>query len=294
MPFDITTIAPEARNEYIRIGRSYSSAVTLAQINKHLSALQKYGAELVQHGFSVADGQQATDARDALEAESSGRAGIQGVDQATTQAHHDALAAGRQERENGRGVLGATARTLRQAGGDANVATATTIDGALRKTRISPRFDGEKLVDQLEVLRSTLALPAVAAAAADRGGPEAVAALTQTAARLRASNKAIAGRGTLSATERMDLLEGLLVTLARSARKAAVAAAKRLGQPAVAGEFALSDLKKGRSSATTPAQKKEAKAAAATAAATTAATATAAAGARVAGAGEGAGEPASA
>lgn len=273
MAFDITTIAPEARKEYIRIGRSYSAAVTLAQINKHLSALQTYGTELVQHGFSVADGQQATDARDALEAESSGRAGIQGVDQATTQAHRDALAAGRQERANARGVLGATAQALRRAGGEANVATATTIEGALRQTRISPKDDGEKLVDQLEVLRSTLALLAVAAAATDRGGPEAVAALTQAAARLRASNKAIAGRGTLSATERMDLLEGLLVTLARSARKAAVAAAKRLGLPAVANEFALSDLKKGRSGATAPAQKKEAAAAATAAATATAITA---------------------
>ena len=242
MSFDVSGIAPEMRTIYIRLGRRFSSRDTLAQANKHVSALEKYGVELVRHGFSVADGQQLGGGRDALVAAGAGRTGAQGDDRATTLAHREVLAVGRQERLSARGVLGATARARREAGGEAALATAAKIEGKLRQTRKSPENDGEKVAEQLEVLRATMVDPEVAAAAIDRGGPEAVVSLDGVITRLRASNKAVAGRGTRAETEHLDLLDGLVVTLARSARKAAVAAARRLGTPAVAAAFALSEL----------------------------------------------------
>ena len=61
--------------------------------------------------------------------------------------------------------------------------------------------------------------------------------------RLRASVAARAGSpGTPAETEQLDLLDGIIVALVRGARKAARAAAKRLGTPALTADFELTKL----------------------------------------------------
>jgi hypothetical protein len=49
-------------------------------------------------------------------------------------------------------------------------------------------------------------------------------------------------RGTRVETEQLDLLDGIIVTLVRNARKAARAAAKRLGKPSLVADFELTKL----------------------------------------------------
>jgi hypothetical protein len=51
-------------------------------------------------------------------------------------------------------------------------------------------------------------------------------------------------RGTLAETEKLDLIDGIIVSLVRMAQKAGDAAAKELGEPSIATAFELSVLYK--------------------------------------------------
>ncbi len=107
--------------------------------------------------------------------------------------------------------------------------------------------DAEGLAKQLDALRAVLKHPAVAEAAQKRGGPQAALDLEAKAMALRAAAKAKAEpRGTPVETETLDLIDGIIVSLARTAREAAEAAARELGEPAIATAFELSALYKRR------------------------------------------------
>lgn len=246
MAFDESTISGPARMKYLRLGRQFSSTLVLALANQYVEALVKHGAALVAHGYGADDALLMTDARDALQGASAGRTGAKGNKTTLSAGQRDALKAGRAARRSGRSVLVAGARTLRQAGGDAAEEAARGIDGILAATGKSPRYDGEALAAQLDAIRVKLVEPAVAAAVASRGGPAAVARLQAAATTLRVSIQKNAGAGTNEATELMDLLDGLIVTLARNARKAALEAAAELGKPAIAEAFHMRELYAGK------------------------------------------------
>jgi hypothetical protein len=57
-----------------------------------------------------------------------------------------------------------------------------------------------------------------------------------------ASQTTAAPRGTPQETEQLDLLDGIILSLVRSAREAADAASKALGEPALVAEFELTEL----------------------------------------------------
>jgi hypothetical protein len=240
MAFDFSALSPEGRAGYIRIGRQWGSDDTLDQANKTLKALERYGAELVRHGFATEDAVMLRDARDGLVEEGVGRAGEVGVKKVTSKTYVDAIQTGKSQRESARSILSGVARVLRDRGGaDDTVRTITT---ALEQTRTA-EDDADKLAGQLTTLREPLTNAVVATAAENRGGPQAVAALNTQIEALRAAAKERAtGPGTPAATERLDILDGIIISLARAARKAARAASKRLGTPAMLVEFELSHL----------------------------------------------------
>lgn len=239
MAFDESTISADARRRYLRIGRRFGSTAALALARQHLEALEKHAAALVEHGFGAEDAQQYAEAREALQAASTGRTAALGRRRSLVDGHKDALVAAGRARRSGRAILEQAARALREGGGEAAEDAARVIEGALAQTRRGPERDGEKLAEQLDVLRAKLGAPAVAAVTAGRGGPEAVARMQKAAAALRALTQQKTGREPAEATELLNLLEGLVVTLARSAWKAAREAAKELGRPALAEAFDL-------------------------------------------------------
>jgi len=67
-------------------------------------------------------------------------------------------------------------------------------------------------------------------------------ALAQAAAALRAAEKENTGGGTVLSTEEMDVIDGVIVTLCRAAKKAARIAAHELAQPAITTAFALTHI----------------------------------------------------
>ena len=128
--------------------------------------------------------------------------------------------------------------------------SAQEIEATLEQTRTS-QDDPEKLATQLDLLRKTLNLPAVTTITVQSGGPEAITDLEASAVALRDAAQGKAGGGTVGATENIDILDGIIVTLARSARKAARAAARKLRQPALATAFELSHIYDNRSESST-------------------------------------------
>ena len=166
----------------------------------------------------------------------------------TNHAYVDALAHGKAKREDARAILDNGKRALRESNEASAEAGVNVIKVALEQTR-SAGADGDKLADQLDTLGTALGHPHVVAELAGRGGPEAAVELQVAAVALRAASKDRAGApGTPAETEQLNLLDGIIVGLARGARKAARAASKRLGTPALAADFELTKLYASRSS----------------------------------------------
>jgi hypothetical protein len=119
---------------------------------------------------------------------------------------------------------------------------ARAIDAVLGKGAVAGD-DAEKLSTQLDQLRTTLEDSTIKPVVAERGGPKAAADLKTQASILReASQTTAAPRGTPQETEQLDLLDGIILSLVRSAREAADAASKALGEPALVAEFELTEL----------------------------------------------------
>lgn len=239
MTLDLDKIPAATRKELIDVGRRFGSEDTLAQAEQTLSALEQYGAKLALWGFNDADRKRLEDARDGLMEAGVGREAARAGKKATNQAYADALKDGKAKRLRAHAVLSGARRALADQG-DADAVRA--IDAELAHASTAGT-NASALAGQLDTLQKVLTVPAVAKAAKGRGGPEVVAALATSAAALRAvSQEAATGPGTPAATELLDLLDGIIVALARDARKAARAAAKEAAEPAMATAFELSKL----------------------------------------------------
>jgi cell division septation protein DedD len=257
MTIDLSTMSPKARAEYVRIGRQYGSTDTLAQANQTLTGLGKCAPELVRHGFSLGDSARLAGARDGLEEAGVGRIGVAGNRKVTNHAYVDALAHGKAKREDARSILDNGKRALRESTEASAETGVNVIKVALEQTR-SAGADGDKLADQLDTLSAALSHSLVAPELLGRGGPEAVIELQSASGALRATSKERAGApGTPAETEQLNLLDGIIVGLVRGARKAARAAAKRLGTPALVADFELTKLyaSRGAGKKATPAEK---------------------------------------
>ena len=242
MPIDLSTLSPHARAEYIRIGRQYGSTDTLAQANQTLTGLVKYAPELTRHGFSLGDGTRLEGARDGLIEAGVDRSGKVGTRKVTSHAYVDALAHGKAKREDARSILDNAKRALSERVDATAAAGVNVIKAALQQTR-SAGADGDKLAGHLDTLRLALGDPNVLVEVSGRGGLDAGIDLQIAADTLRAASKERAGApGTPAETELLNLLDGIIVGLARGARKAARAAAKRLGMPALMADFELTKL----------------------------------------------------
>lgn len=247
MSIDLSSLSPQARSSYIRIGRQFGSPDTLAQANQTLQGLAAHGADLLAHGFGAADHQRLTDARDALLEAGVGRFEARTEKSVTSATYLAQMKAGKAARAVVISILGACRCALHEQNGSAAADGVKQIDAALLQTRAAGD-DAVKLAEQLDLLRSVLVEPVVATVAKDRGGPAAAAELLDCASALRAALAARAGAaGTPVETEYLDLLDGIVVTFARQARRAARAAAKRLGKPAMVADFELNKLYERRS-----------------------------------------------
>ncbi|AKT38646.1 hypothetical protein [Chondromyces crocatus] len=240
MPFDPSSLSAQARARYIRLGRSYSAHVTLAQANETLGALGRHEGALEGYGFSRGDGGRLAEVRDALVSASVRRTGEVGVRRQERGVYAGALRKGREGREVGRAVLLGVLVELRdrgEVGGEQRL-----VETALAMTSRLPEGKGEgvALCGQLGLLLEALKVPGVGGLAAGRGGVEGLGALEGALEGLEEGlQRRPAGGGTPEETERVYLLGGMVVTLVRQARRAARNAGRALGLGSIGEVFGL-------------------------------------------------------
>ncbi|AKT39321.1 hypothetical protein [Chondromyces crocatus] len=239
---DLTNIAPGRRTELISQGRRFGSELVLAQARKTLAALQTHGSKLVDFGFGSADTTELAAAYEELVTSGGVREGRRTTKKQNSLGYHRAFRDALDIRLRARAVLTSGRRALaRTEGADVEQAI-RLIDSVLARGSVAPQ-DAGPLANQLDELRLALGDATIAPIVASRGGPSAVTELAEHATLVRAADKAIAGpRGTPEHTERLDLVDGVVLELVRSAREAAEVASKALGEPALVTVFSLSEL----------------------------------------------------
>jgi len=154
------------------------------------------------------------------------------------QVHVDARRSARQERRSVRLLLGIALVKLRDSG---DTQTALVVKTALEQTnRLRSPAD---LFNHLQLLHGALTHPVVVAVIATRGGARATRRLVEARDALSLATRENAGHPEVRAqVEVREVIEGVLVSLARSAAEAARLASRRLGLPSIATSFRLTHL----------------------------------------------------
>lgn len=233
----VEDLSPESRAEYRESGSHFGSQDTKAQGEKAMNALAKYGPVIAPYGFPVADGDRLGAVLGEQTAAGVGRESEKTAKKVTNKAYVTASKGAKRIRRHARTVLENARRPLRES--KTGQQAVADIDSVLERTQRSGA-NAMALAQQLELLHETLSNPTIATAAADRGGPEAIAQIDLALPTLRAADAGRAApRGTPAETELIDVLDGMIVALVRDARRAARAAAEALGQPAIAKAFEL-------------------------------------------------------
>jgi hypothetical protein len=239
MPLVISLLSSRARERYLAIGRRYASGDTLAQAHKTLAAHDKYGALILPYGWGMGDAGRLGEARDQLHARkvdhNQATNDRRVVRTSRTTARRDA----RSERLCSRSVLTLALGTLIE---DDELAAADRVEAALEQTSADPD-DDQGLVEQLDTLGGVLADPLVAKAIEDRGGEAIARRRTDAHTALMSSMRQRGATPEISAVaDERDILDGIIVSLARAARNASRIAARHLGQPAIEVAFRLTHL----------------------------------------------------
>ncbi|EYF08387.1 hypothetical protein [Chondromyces apiculatus] len=239
---DLTNIAPVRRAELIAAGQRFGSDVVLAQGRKTLAALAVHGAKLADFGFGLDDAEELEDACDELVTSGGFRALRRTDKKKSALGYERALRDAGEVRLRARSVLGNARRHLARTAGAEPEQAVRLIDSVLERTSLAVRETAPMAI-QLDELRAVFGDATIAPVVAERGGPKAVTDLLACATGLHGADKAVAGPlGTPEHTERLDLVDGIVLELVRSAREAADVASKALGEPALVTVFSLSDL----------------------------------------------------
>jgi hypothetical protein len=190
------------------------------------------------------------DARDALELASNTRETARTSKKETQVALHKAARVSKDQRLRARTILVNLERVLAERADAPAKAAVTAIEVALTQTERAGA-DDTKLAAQLEVLAGVFANAEIAALAKARGVDGVVADLKKEQQELvAATHDEASPAGTLTETEHLDVLDGIIVTLARAARRSARAAATVAGESAIAAAFELTALNPARASGT--------------------------------------------
>lgn len=245
---ELSKIPPSERESLLKIGKAFGSTSALSQARATLNALSSYGDKL--NGFTARQRTQLAWAAGALERAGAGRADSQAAKKSTNLALILAIREGKDRRLEARSVLESAVLDLRATGGSEEAVRSASV---ILESTASSGGNPDALATQLEQLGNELNVPAISGAVAEDGGPEASAGAKASAAALRAlASTATMPRGTPAETQRLDLLDGLVVELVRQARRAARAAGRRLGDPALASTFELTSLYPPRGNAIVP------------------------------------------
>lgn len=230
------------REKYLRVGRQYGSGATLAQSNRVLNGLKQYRETLADYGFGADDEASLQWNRDGLIAAGADRSGAEVGRKVTNVELQAAEKQAQKTRKGVRALLRRVPEKLHALDADAPRAAAQDVEAVLQKTS-AKGDEAEDQAVQLDLLAGVLGNAEVSGVVgAERAAGRAAACRAAGAALRAADAKHSRPQGTPEETQRLDLLDGPVVLLARHARAAAVAAAEALEDPALAKAFELVDL----------------------------------------------------
>jgi hypothetical protein len=242
MPVDVSALPPESREVYLDRGRRVTTPNTLAQANKTIRAFIRYGAEVTADGYGPEDDAHLSDTRDTLIARFTDGALARDASKLVTVDYVSARRDAKDDRESGRTLLTSCLARLRDGG---NLQDAKRVQNLLEQT--SAAADDTTLIDHLSRLHGMITDPALTPLITTRGGPGLIGRIQNSREALLTAMHQRVGHPDVSAlSDERDILDGIIVTLTRTAARAARVAARRLGQPAIASEFKLVYLRAGR------------------------------------------------
>jgi hypothetical protein len=235
-------LSARGKTSLLKVGKEFGSDRTLAQSDKTLGAYGTYGAAVADFGFGADDAAQLEATRQGLLDAGVTRKNAETAKKTTNGSYLAAVGDGKMKRTRGRTILATAVGLLELQGSEEALAAEQSAAAVLSQT-VSSEDDATKLADQLDALRGELEKPVVAKLMKTRGAPKAVKDLAASSTKLRAvAPTGVTRRGTPAETERLDLLDGMIVRLCRAARKAARQVAKETGEEAIATAFELSEL----------------------------------------------------
>ncbi len=252
MSTDLSKINAVKREQFIRLGVQFGSQDTLNQANQTIDAAKSHADILKLYGFGAKQIQDLVDARDGLQEHGVGREAAKGQKKVNGLAYVASMNAAETQRVIARTLLLGAMEDIEGSANPAEIAAEQRARSALVQTSVAAE-KAEPLAHQLALLLDALKEPTLAALCSGMGGPEALAGVEAAIAGLRKADQEDVGvRGTPVETAALDTLDGIIVSLARRARRAAVAAAKTTGNAALVSAFRLDKLYKGRAAAPAP------------------------------------------
>ena len=236
----ILNLPADKKAHLLRIGRLYSSTDTLAQANHTLQAHAAHHAVLSEYGFGEEDGERLTMVREELKVAISDRDKVGTGKKETNTGYTSALKDAKARRLQAKSLLKNLGGVLALRGDEASQTAKEKLEVTANKIEKSTGTNAEALALQLDAVVAIFAEQVIEEVAKGRGGKKLLDGLDKIIATLRASYEGRDIRpGTPAHTERLDLLDGLIVETCRAARTAARASDEALGQSALAKEFRL-------------------------------------------------------
>jgi hypothetical protein len=158
-----------------------------------------------------------------------------GASKVAAEAYLTALRNAKHERLSVRTLLNTCVSPLRDV---SNLHDAQRAQSLLEQTSAAP--NDTTLIDHMKRLYAMLIEPVLLPVIVNRGRSSMIVRVQNASESLLAAVRQRAVNSDVSAaSDERDILDGILVTLTRSAAAAAGVAARRLGQPALAAEFKL-------------------------------------------------------
>jgi hypothetical protein len=228
------------KENLLRVGRKYSSTDTLAQANHTLQGHAAHHTVLSEYGFGQEDGERLLMTRDELKVAISERDKVGTGKKETNTSYTSALKDAKAKRLQAKSMLKNLEKVLALRGDKESQAAREKLEVTANKIEKSTGTNAEALALQLDAVVALFAHQTIEAVAKGRGGKTLLNSLDEIIKALRSSYEVRDIRpGTPAHTERLDLLDGLIVEACRAARTAARAADEALGQSALAKEFRL-------------------------------------------------------
>lgn len=235
MPVDVLALSPESREIYLELGRRVTTPDSLAQANKTIRAFARFGAEVTAHGYGPEDDAHLSDTRDTLLDRFTDGSTAKDASKLSKVDYVSARRDAKDDRQSVRTLLTSCATRLRDGG---NLPDAKRVQSLLDQT--SNVANDTALLDQLSRLHTMINEPVLVPLIINRGGPEMLVRIPTSRESLLTAIRQRAGHPDVSAlSDERDILDGIIVTLTRTAVRAARVAARRLGLPAIAQEFKL-------------------------------------------------------